>query len=55
MDGVEAEFLLSAQAVERVLYSGSASEVATEGFVPSDDTYLDISVAADAAPAHHAD
>ena len=41
MDGVEAEFTLSAAAVERVLYSGLASGKATTGYSPS-DTVLDI-------------
>ena len=43
MEGVEQEFLLSAQAVERVLYRGPASEIATTGYAPM-DTYLSISL-----------
>ena len=43
MDGVEGEFLLSAQAVDRVLYSGPASEKATTGYSPTDST-LDIRI-----------
>lgn len=41
MDGVEAEFLLSSVAVERVLYNGPASGKATTGYSPTDST-LDI-------------
>ena len=41
--GVEAEFLLSAVAVDRVLYSGPASEKAPTGYSPSDST-LDIRI-----------
>ena len=41
MDGVEAEFTLEADAVDRVLYSGPASGKATTGYSPT-DTALDI-------------
>ena len=43
MDGVEAEFMLEANAVDRVLYSGPASEKATTGYSPTDST-LDIRI-----------
>ena len=43
MDGVEAEFTLEAIAVDRVLYSGPASERATTGYSPTDAT-LDITL-----------
>ena len=41
MDGVEAEFTLEANAVDRVLYSGPALEKAATGYSPTDST-LDI-------------